>query len=171
MKTILFILAVFFIPMPHFAADDPLPVEIGWLGEKAPLLEQGISWGVPWKPGTLKKNQSFVLSDQGDKELPLQTWPMAYWPDGSIKWLGCATVAGPEHADQVKLMPGKGAKSAEGIKITENKTDLLINTGAMSCRISLQGSNLVKEMIIDGKLVASNGHLECSLEKEFTQDG
>jgi hypothetical protein len=36
--------------------------------------------------------------------LPLQQWPLAYWPDGSIKWTGFATVA--HTAAAFRLVPG-----------------------------------------------------------------
>src|SRR5947209_17133011 len=60
-------------------------VSLGWLGGAAPAVETGISWGVPWPRGTVRNAQSFALASADGKALPLQQWPLAYWPDGSIK--------------------------------------------------------------------------------------
>jgi len=34
------------------------------------------------------KDQAFALATADGKALPLQTWSLAYWPDGSLKWSG-----------------------------------------------------------------------------------
>ena len=62
-------------------------VSVHWLGGPAPPIESGVSWGVPWRRGTVRKDQSFALTAADGKALPVQTWTLAYWPDGSIKWL------------------------------------------------------------------------------------
>lgn len=57
-------------------------VSINWLDQAAPALSSGLSWGVPWPQGQLKKDQAFTLKAADGKRLPLQSWPLAYWPDG-----------------------------------------------------------------------------------------
>jgi hypothetical protein len=168
---IFFPAALFLLSTRPAGAAMPEAVMVDWLGKSVPLVEQGISWGVPWAPGMVTADQEFALSTGEGVSMPLQTWPLAYWPDGSIKWLGCATVAGPGHTGPLKLAPGKASASAQGIEISESETDILINTGALSCRIPRKGGNLVKEMIMDGKPVAGGGHLECILEQEMAGDG
>ena len=66
-------------------------ITLSWLGEQPPLVSTGVSWGVPWPQGEVRRGATFSLSAQG-KDLPVQTWPLAYWPDGTIKWSGFATV-------------------------------------------------------------------------------
>ena len=34
--------------------------------------------------GTVRKEQTFTLTTADGKALPLQNWPLAYWPDGSM---------------------------------------------------------------------------------------
>src|ERR1700712_5001082 len=67
-----------------------LPVDLRLLN-KEPSKSAGLSWGVPWPQGSVAHNAAFHLSSEG-KDLPLQSWPMAYWPDGSMKWVGFASV-------------------------------------------------------------------------------
>ena len=84
------------------AADPGAGVEVGWLGGALPLVESGVSWGVPWPRGAVHKDQSFTLAADG-KPLPLESWPLAYWPDGSMKFTGFATVASPGTAGAVQI--------------------------------------------------------------------
>ena len=72
----------------------PAPVQISWLGGEAPPVEQGVAWGVPWPKGAVPKDQAFSLT-AGGQALPLQTWPLASWPDGSLNWSAFASIAGP----------------------------------------------------------------------------
>ena len=67
-------------------AGEPSAVSVDWLGGAVPLGETGISWGVPWPRGTVRKEQSFTLTSADGSGLPLQWWPLAYWPDGTLKW-------------------------------------------------------------------------------------
>src|SRR5438105_4746167 len=78
---------------------------INWLGATAPSIESGVSWGVPWPRGTVHKEQTFTLSAADGPNLPLESWPLAYWPDGSMKWIGYATIAGPGTTGTLRLAP------------------------------------------------------------------
>jgi hypothetical protein len=68
-------------------------VALDWLDKAAPSEAVGVTWGVPWARSTVRQDQTFSLT-AGGQVLPLQTWPLAYWPDGSLKFSGFATVAG-----------------------------------------------------------------------------
>ena len=61
-------------------------VELGWLGGVPAPVASGVSWGVPWPKGAVTKEQRFALTSDQGAALPLQTWALAYWPDGSVKW-------------------------------------------------------------------------------------
>src|SRR5262245_14270817 len=85
------------------AAQSDSSIELKWLGDRPPAVPMGVSWGTPWPRGKIMKDQAFTLTTTGGKSLPLQSWPLAYWPDGSIKWSGFATVAGPETTGLLRL--------------------------------------------------------------------
>src|SRR5688572_8252672 len=89
------------------AAGEPVPVK--WLDNTPPPLAGGVSFGVPWPRGAIQKSQAFTLADASGQSLPVQTWPLAYWPDGSLKWIGVATVAGPGAAGELKLATAAAA--------------------------------------------------------------
>jgi len=67
---------------------------------------------VPWAEGAVARSATFSLSAEG-KHLPVQSWPLAYWPDGSLKWSGLATVVPAGLAGPVTL--SLGASQATGV--------------------------------------------------------
>src|SRR5580658_3101611 len=82
--------------LPLSAAPDiSQGIPLTWLDAAAPPTPQGVSWGVPWPLGQIKKETQFNLSDAQGKDIPVQSWPLAYWPDGSIKWTAFAVTAQP----------------------------------------------------------------------------
>ncbi|MEM9964529.1 MAG: hypothetical protein AAGC58_04195, partial [Asticcacaulis sp.] len=52
-----------------------------WLDGAPPKNFEGVTLGVPWPRGALKKNASLTVAGAAS-----QSWPIAYWPDGSVKW-------------------------------------------------------------------------------------
>ena len=58
---------------------------IRWIDGAAPELHYGQTFGVAWARGTLAKGQALTVRGSNG-EVPSQSWPTAYWPDGSIKW-------------------------------------------------------------------------------------
>jgi len=61
----------------------PNEVSLRLLDGEPLLVDSGVSFGVPWSNGAVKPDATFSLSSEG-KQLPLQSWPLAYWPDGSL---------------------------------------------------------------------------------------
>jgi len=144
------------------AAVAPSNVALSLLGENPPLLPTGISWGVPWAQGAVARGATFSLSAQG-ANLPLQTWPLAYWPDGSLKWSGFATVVPAGFAGPATLSPGASA-TAGALSVTNDGMSILVDTGALKCSIPLSGSNIINSMSIGGKDVAGASQLVCILQ-------
>ncbi|MBN1441541.1 MAG: hypothetical protein JXA90_02480, partial [Planctomycetes bacterium] len=46
-----------------------------------------VTSGVPLAAGALRDHRASALFDAGGAEVPLQTEPLALWPDGSVRWL------------------------------------------------------------------------------------
>ena len=86
---------LFFVSFTTNAQKNP-SVQLTWLGEKAPSLATGLSWGVPFSEGQVQPKSAYSLKDSNGNSMPVQSWPLAYWPDGSLKWVGLSTVVGPE---------------------------------------------------------------------------
>ena len=139
-------------------------IALKWV-DVSPLIEPvGVSWGMPFARGTVKKDHSFSLTNAEGRTLPVQSWITAYWPDGSIKWGGFATVAGTKD--------GALSLSVNSAKATENKTTMVtestggvtINTGELRCVLRKTGKYLIDSLIIEGRPVATNGRLDLILQ-------
>src|SRR5262245_21808184 len=84
-------------PSTPVTAANPGPGSwVRWLVDRAPAVAQGVTWGTPWPRGKLRKAGDFALRDAGGKLTTLQSWPLAYWPDGSLKWTAHALAPGAE---------------------------------------------------------------------------
>ncbi len=154
------------------AGDSAGQVSVDWLGGMPPLASSGTSWGVPWPRGVYRKDQAFALTAGDGKALPLQTWPLAYWPDGSLKWSGFATVAGAGMAGPLRLAPGKPAAMAGGSAVTvrEAAAGIDVDTGRLQCRIPRSGASIVDSLAVEGRVVARQGRLRCTLEDRTEPD-
>ncbi|MCX6955971.1 MAG: hypothetical protein NTV51_27850, partial [Verrucomicrobia bacterium] len=136
-------------------------VSVNWLDQTAPGLATGVSFGVPWPKGAVKKGDALSLKAADGKALPVQTWPLAYWPDGSVKWSGIATVAGADQAGPFKITSGESAatEGAGTVRVRKSDTTVEVDTGKLRCRVALWGGNLIESLWIDGREVARQGRL------------
>jgi hypothetical protein len=145
-------------------ADSAGPVTLNWVGEKPPVVTTGVSWGVPWAQGSVPRGASFSLSSNG-AALPLQSWPLAYWPDGSLKWSGFATVVPAGLAGSLTLTPSAAnAVPAGMVKVSHAAGSISVDTGAMQCSIPASGANLIDSIHIGGKPIGGASQLVCILQ-------
>jgi hypothetical protein len=144
-------------------AGPQQPVTLSWLSGKSPLVSAGVSWGVPWPQGAISGKALFSLTS-ADKALPLQTWPLAYWPDGSLKWSGFATVVPAGLPAPLTLSSGS-SETSSGLIVRNDAKMIAIDTGALQCVISASGGeNLVESMTIEGRTIVGVGKLLCILQ-------
>ncbi len=142
-----------------FARD----VSINWLDASLPSKAVGVSFGVPWPRGEVRKDQAFSLTGAGGNSLPVQSWVLATWPDGSIKWTGIATVAGADAP--ITLSTGAGKPVAGPmVRAHESETGIVVDTGRLRCRIPKEGDSIIDWMAVDGREVARQGRLVCILQ-------
>jgi hypothetical protein len=161
------ILALSFCINIAFAAEPKIqPVQLSWLHDYSLAQASGVSWGVPWPRGEVKKNQTFTLTTANGEVLPLQSWPLAYWPDGSVKWSGFATMAGTD-AGGFKLKLGKSQPKAKAtaLQVKETASQIRINTGQLQCVVPKSGNLLLDSLVVDGRVVGNKGRLECVLQQ------
>jgi hypothetical protein len=140
-------------------------IVLKWLDTTKLTQPAGVSWGVPFPKGKVKKNQSFSLTTADGKTIPVQSWPLAYWPDGSLKWSGFAAIAGTTTGQlQLNLDKGKTSVPASGSIVKEDNKVVRINTGQLQCVVPKNGSIIIDSLMVDGKMVSGNGKLECILQ-------
>ena len=155
------VIARFPVPPSEAAAQAP-PAPLHWLdgtGETA----GGVTWGVPWPKGTVKPDSGFqLLADSAEK--PVQSWPLAYWPDGSLKWTAHATtgLAG----ENWSIQPVKAKTLAGKPLIRENASHLTVDTGKLRCTIAKSGNALFEMLSTEGKTTAANARLVLLVQRQ-----
>jgi hypothetical protein len=147
-------------PAPLRPIED---VSLNLLDGKALDLDSGISFGVPWPQGAVRRASTFSLT-AGRKHLPVQSWPLAYWPDGSLKWSGFATICPAGLAGPMTLAVGL-SQTAGALQITNDGKSVVVDTGALKCSIPLGGgASLLDSMMVEGRAVVGAGQLVCILQ-------
>jgi hypothetical protein len=152
------------------AHPDPTPasVMLHWLGKDLPTLPTGVSLGVPWAKGQVHRDSQFHFS-LGNQVLPLQSWPLAYWPDGSVKWSGFATVLPAPFTGELTLSPGAASSSGSDVlgtlQVKNDGKSILVDTGSLQCSIPVANStNFIHSITVQGRNVVDAGQLVCILQ-------
>jgi hypothetical protein len=164
-------------PMVNASTPSPLSAKregsLNWLDRTAPAVSTGVSFGVPWPKGALRKDDSLSLTAADGKSVPVQSWPLAYWPDGSMKWTGHAMTASPGLSAPLSLTPGTPAAPQLPVRAVQTSSSVEIDTGSIQCRIPKSGSAFVESVKIGNREVARGGELVALLEdrSDYQQSG
>ncbi len=130
--------------------------ELAWLGSCA--KNQGVTWGVPWSKGVMKTLKQFMVrGDEG--ESAVQTWPLAFWPDGSLKWTAHALPGNVVLGNKIVLRQENAAPPSSQISVTEDATQIRIHTGPLQAVINRQGTHLVESLLRNGQMISGKGKL------------
>jgi hypothetical protein len=134
-------------------------VALNWLSGSAPAVCDGVTWGVSWPKGATAKDQAFSLTSAEGRAVPVQSWPLAYWPDGSLKWTGHATNQAGAGVAKLILKPGVSAMATPALVVREAADGIEVDTGVLRCQINRAGENLIEKMDRDGKRIATKVRL------------
>src|SRR5690606_6534417 len=100
----------------------------------------------------------FSLVSLGEK-IPLQTWPLGYWPDGSLKWTGHAAPSGSALSGDLVLSKEEKGISLNGINLIETSANIKVDTGCIQCIIEKEGDVLISSLNREGTEIAKEGRL------------
>ena len=89
------------------SSQETSEIPLHWIGN-TPQQNKAVSLGVPFNEGELYPEHTLQLMTDKGEMLPTDTWALAYWPDGSVKWKGIAGVI-PKNTE--KLLLKKTGKS------------------------------------------------------------
>ena len=138
-------------------------------------VRQGASWGVPFAKGTVRPDATFILTDAAGHIVPSGSWPLAYWPDGSLKWLGMAVTGTPDAVrNELKLevRPAPKSRSRKPAGTPAPRTlahrdadGIRIHTGALDCLFPADGSAFIRDLTLGDKLIASEAALVAVWER------
>ncbi|HEX9784884.1 MAG TPA: Tat pathway signal sequence domain protein [Opitutaceae bacterium] len=137
---------------------------VRWLDGAPPVAFPGATWGMPWPRETYAKDTSFSLLSAAGAAVPVQSWPIAYWPDGTLKWTAHAVPADVPLAAGYELVPGPAVAPSRALTAVESSDSIQIETGVITARIARRGEVLVPELVRGGTAIARDGRLVCLLE-------
>ena len=147
-------------------------VPLQWIGG-TPEMDKAVSFGVPFEKGKIFPESTLRLTTVNGENIPIDTWVLAYWPDGSVKWSGVAGVipAGTEGATlepaekkSVKKVRTTNPNDQASIYVTETPRNILIETGVISAYIPRQGEFLIDSLLYKGMKVGEKARLICSTQ-------
>ena len=145
--------------LAHEGVDEA--VRLRWLGAAAPL-PVGATWGVPWKEGELRRGEPLRLeAADGSEAFPLQSWPTAYWPDGSVKWSAHAAAGLPGIPAGFRLRKGRGPEPARRVTVAETEETIAVDTGAIVLTLGKRGAEWMRGIERAGRTVCAGGKLVC----------
>jgi hypothetical protein len=156
-------------PVAAFAQQAEVQeVKLTWL-EGKPTTAAVTTWGTPWPKGAVPADQTFALKAADGTAVPLQSWPTAYWPDGSLKWSAHA-IAVHAPAESYTLGPGTAASPAQAVTVKNENTYVDVDTGVIKTRIRKSGSELISQIWRGDVLIARMGQLVNLKQDKIVED-
>ncbi len=148
-------------------APTPVDVPLRWIDDETPdSLPSGTTLGAPLPRGVVTDPGDLVVVDEGGTPVAAQLWPLATWPDGSVKWTGIALPASSTPSAAYRLTSGPATSVPVGASIStrEEGEAVVVDTGALTLVVPLSGDVLVRELVIDGEVVGRDGRLVSSVQ-------
>jgi hypothetical protein len=175
-----------------------------WL-DGVPASFQGATWGVPWPQGRVPADATFELraagglagqgATSGQANLHVaggrvvQSWPLAYWPDGTLKWSAHALApdaSGAVPSSGYALQPlldaaGRAVPAASmaptapaggaALLAIESANAIAIDTGKLQCQIARAGAVLLNAVLREGKQLLREGRLVLLVDGAAEDEG
>ncbi|MFJ4029730.1 Tat pathway signal sequence domain protein [Paenarthrobacter sp. NPDC089989] len=151
-----------------------------WIdGEPPATLSGGATWGMPFPRGAVQAASAVSIEDHEGTRIPAQAWPLATWPDGTLKWAGLAIAATEQPSPAYTVRYGSGDPDAteahDGgaaaavvrspqVTVTETGDTVAVSTGPLDMVIPCGGQSLFRSLSRDGSVVASDARLVSLLQ-------
>ncbi|RKS07910.1 hypothetical protein DFP74_3598 [Nocardiopsis sp. Huas11] len=154
------------LPTEPAGAPD---VGVRWL-EGVPSELPGATWGTPWPKGAVAEGSSFALHGADGTPAPLQTWPTAFWPDGTVKWTGHAIPGSVAAHEEYTLGEGTPAEPETAVSVATGGREVTVSTGVITAKIPTRGQYVVSSVERDGVVIASDGELVALKQDDIVDD-
>lgn len=152
---------------------------IRWIDGQAPAeINGGTTWGMPFPRGTVPGVEALAVADATGTSVPGQAWPLATWPDGSLKWAGVALPATGSPSDTYHVTSDAGTITGAGqpasghasVMVTESADAVTVDTGILQMVMDRSGSTLFRSLSRGSKAVARDARLVSLLQDGVCED-
>ncbi|TPX07283.1 uncharacterized protein E0L32_010780 [Thyridium curvatum] len=138
-----------------------------WLSASAgsdAALANGVSFGMPWPKGLYKPGQNFVIKGEAGTH-PLDSRPLAFWPDGSYKWTAHSVSGDISYSKTYTVQGGAGPGLKDGFTVDRNNSNISIsNRSGLELRLAPTGSSkLFESLTYNGQLISSGATIVASI--------
>jgi len=149
-------------PDPEFASHETdnepgviaaIPI---WVDEPngVDLHAWPVTRGIPLKRGVLKDAKQAALFGADGSPVPCVSRAVAFWPDGSIKWLllDFQVPLKAREGAKLKLVVGEKARPApvpDSLRVTEGQRSVAVDTGKLKLSLANRGGRLVLAVALD----------------------
>jgi hypothetical protein len=99
------------------------------------------------------------LNTSAGEAVPVQSWPLAYWPDGSLKWTGHALPSTASTVDTLELSAGSPASPDHPLTVKETPDSFEIDTGVIRAHVARSGQKIIPRITREGRDILLDGHL------------
>ncbi|MGR6921930.1 exo-rhamnogalacturonan lyase family protein [[Actinomadura] parvosata] len=148
------------------------PITLTWLDGGAPAeLTGGTTWGVPWPRGAFAPDQQFTLTTEAGAQVPVQSWPTGWWPDGSVKWTAHAISGAAPRAGTYRLAAGTPAAPDRPVTVRTEGGQVTVDTGVITVAFARSGEHLVKSITRGATVIAKDGRLIASRQDKPEEPG
>ncbi len=140
-------------------------VPLRWLDDvPADLGIAGVTCGVPLLRGVVPDAAGLRVLDAAGSPVPAQCWPLATWPDGSVKWSGVALGASRVPEPGYRVVHAGSPAPAQGlaVRVTEDRAGVTVDTGAARVVVGRSGQDVVRSVHVGDAEVACAGRLVSS---------
>ena len=114
-------------------------------------VAEPVTVSVPFGQGKLTGADQFVIEDDGVL-LPSQQRALAYWSDGSVKWLLVHFQPNlPGNLAKTlsfRVAPERASPPAQKVQVTEDADGLLVDTGPLRFRVPRKGFLPVQDVVL-----------------------
>lgn len=144
-------------PMPSNGQDNRLiqavPLEIDCPADSDC---QPITLGMPFPRQVMSQPEHWLLTDSTGLAIPTQTRPLAFWSDGSIRWLMIDTVArtltAGRHAWKFERDKARNSEFAGEIQAASDPLRIAIETGATSFQVARSDDDPLLRATLTGQV-------------------
>ncbi|MGW2115164.1 exo-rhamnogalacturonan lyase family protein [Streptomyces zhihengii] len=148
------------------------PVPLHWLGHDTPAeLAAGATWDVPWPRGVIAADQEFSLTTESGGSVPVQSWPTAHWPDGSLKRTAHAVSGTVPSASSYSLAPGVPAQPRTPLTVHRGRDVITVRTGVVDVAFGRRGDRAILSVLRGGTVIAKDCRLVASRQDKAGTEG